>query len=74
VGHLLRFHGLEHGGPQVSMLVPVHGGRARCETLRYGTVGSARHQGLVYGLVLGVGADGAGPGHQVPWSGDYQSF
>ena len=61
MGYLLRFPGLEHGGKQVSLLVPVHGGRTRCETLRYDPVGSTGDQGLVYGLVLGVSTDGAGP-------------
>jgi len=27
-----------------------------------------------HGLMLGVGADGAGPGHQVSWGGGYKSF
>ena len=69
MGYLLRFPGLEHGDRQVALLVPVHGGSARCETLRYGPIRSTGDQGLVYGLVYGlvleIGADGAGPGHQL---------
>ena len=65
MGYLLRLPGLEPGGRQVSLLVPVHRGRARCETLRYSTVGGTGDQGLVDGLVLGAGADGASPGHNI---------
>ena len=71
---LLRFPSLEHGDRQVSLLVPVHGGRASCETLRYGPVRSTGDQGLVDGLVLGVGADGAGSGHQGSRGSGYNSF
>ncbi len=67
MGYLLRFPSLEHGGRQVPLLVPVHRGRARCETLRYGPVRSTGDQGLVDGLVLGAGADGAGPGRWISW-------
>ena len=62
MGYVVRFLGLEHGGRHVSLLVAVHRGRARCETLRYSTVETTGDQGVVDGLMLVAGADGAGPG------------
>ena len=68
MGYLLRFPGLEHGRRQAPLLVPGHGGRARCETLRYGPVRSTGDQGLVDGLMLGVRTDGADPGRSTSMS------
>ena len=64
MGDLARLLSFEHGRGQVSLLVPAHRGRGRCETLRYGPVGSTGYQGLVDGFMVWVGADGAGPGMQ----------